>query len=100
MAAVTGVAALDASAALRQPRSASGAGYTLRLEKSIAVYRSPDEVYQFWRDFEIFPRFMKHLESIAVIDSQRPGGSACCWPSSLENNRKCRSKEICAASSS
>src|SRR5262245_29631207 len=34
----------------------------LTLEASITIFRSPDEVYRFYRDFENLPRFMKHLK--------------------------------------
>ena len=33
-----------------------------KVEKSIAVDRSPEEVYRFWRNFENLPRVMKHLK--------------------------------------
>lgn len=41
------------------------------MKKSIIINRSPEELYQFWRDFENLPRFMNHLESVRVIDEKR-----------------------------
>jgi uncharacterized membrane protein len=43
----------------------------VHVEKCITVNRSADECYRFWRDFENFPRFMKHLESVKVTDGNR-----------------------------
>ena len=44
----------------------------IRVEKTVTVANhSPEELYQFWRNFENLPRFMKHLKSVTVIDRQR-----------------------------
>ena len=40
-----------------------------RVEKSVRVHAPVDQVYQFWRDFENFPRFMEHVESVQVRDA-------------------------------
>lgn len=42
-----------------------------RAEKSIAIDRSPEDVYRFWRNFENLPRVMKHLKSVRSIDEKR-----------------------------
>ena len=39
--------------------------------RTVTVNRPRAEVYAFWRDFENLPRFMKHLESVTVLDSRR-----------------------------
>lgn len=39
--------------------------------KSVAIERSPAELYQFWRNFENLPQFMVHLESVKNIDDKR-----------------------------
>ena len=36
----------------------------VRVEKTITINRSPEEVYAFWRDFENLAQFMEHLESV------------------------------------
>jgi len=36
------------------------------VKQAITVNRSAEDLYQFWRDFEQLPRFMSHLESVAV----------------------------------
>src|SRR5690606_10109619 len=43
----------------------------VRVERSLTVNRPVGEVYGFWRDFENLPSFMKHLESVRVIDDRR-----------------------------
>lgn len=40
-------------------------------KRSITVNRPVEEVYRFWRDFENLPRFMRHLESVTVLDEKR-----------------------------
>jgi len=39
--------------------------------KSITIDRPIDDVYAFWRNFENFPQFMPHVESIDVRDDGR-----------------------------
>ena len=43
----------------------------IRVERSVTVNRPQAELYQMWRDFENLPRFMKHLESVQVDESDR-----------------------------
>jgi uncharacterized membrane protein len=38
-----------------------------RAEKSIRVNAPAEKVYQFWRNFENFPRFMEHVEEVHAI---------------------------------
>jgi uncharacterized membrane protein len=44
---------------------------SIHVERSIRIDRSPEELYQFWRNFENLPRFMNHLQSVQVLDAQR-----------------------------
>lgn len=75
--AVAGVAMLDmlSSARHRKLEQAGhlpmGEGSAVHVEKCITVNRSAEECYRFWRDFENFPRFMKHLESVTRSDGNR-----------------------------
>jgi uncharacterized membrane protein len=78
MAAVAGVTALDMLAALRATGSRAVqtvpgvSGRTdVYLERSIAVSKSPEECYRFWRSFENLPRFMQTLESVRQLDEGR-----------------------------
>lgn len=38
-----------------------------RAEKSIRVNAPPETVYRFWRNFENFPQFMEHVESVQPV---------------------------------
>src|SRR5947208_15152011 len=40
-----------------------------RIERSIRVKASASQVYQFWRNFENFPRFMEHVEEVRCVSS-------------------------------
>jgi uncharacterized membrane protein len=77
-AAVAGVTALDLFAAMRLTSGKAGrplpgvSGRTdIYLERSVAVSKSPQECYRFWRSFENLPRFMHSLESVRQLDERR-----------------------------
>lgn len=62
----------------------------IHAKASCIVNKTPDEVYQFWRDFENLPRFMKHLESVQHIGEGRsrwtakaPAGTTVTWEAKL-----------------
>jgi len=69
-AALAGVAVLDLLSSVdssKRDRIVKGTDtLAVKVTKSIRVDRSPEECYRFWRDFESFPRFMSHLESVQV----------------------------------
>ncbi len=52
-----------------KPKCDSGVqdGEGSRVEKAIAIDRTPTEVYEFWRDLENLPKFMPHLKSVKVL---------------------------------
>jgi uncharacterized membrane protein len=70
---VLGVAAADVYAARQVTQAVGGESKpgVMHLAKAVTVNKSPDEVYQFWRDFRNLPSFMSHLESVAVLDERR-----------------------------
>jgi len=41
----------------------------IKVERAVTVNRPRTELYQMWRDFENLPRFMEHLESVHVDQS-------------------------------
>jgi uncharacterized membrane protein len=51
------------------PSLAGGRG--LRVERTVTVMRSADELYARWRDFPRLPELMPHLESVTPIDATR-----------------------------
>jgi uncharacterized membrane protein len=50
---------------------AVGANKTIKVEKTVTINRSAEDLYNFWHNFENLPTFMKHLQSVQVIDSTR-----------------------------
>ncbi len=42
----------------------------IKVEEHITIKRPVEEVYRYWRNFENFPRFMKHVESVVVKDDR------------------------------
>ena len=38
---------------------------TIHVQKSMTIDRSPEELYNYWHNFENLPRFMKHLKSVS-----------------------------------
>lgn len=91
-AAVASIALLDFLSGMQQTRRQSGVAQSgaLRIDKSIAINRSVDECYRFWHDFENFPSFMKHLESVRITGENRvhwkakaPAGTSVEWDAEL-----------------
>ena len=67
----------------------------LKVEKSVTINRTPEELYQFWRNFENLPRFMNHLESVRVTGEGRshwvakaPAGSSVEWDAEIYNEKE------------
>lgn len=91
-AAVAGVAVLDILSSIKnqsQAHSGMDSG-ALHVEKSIAISRPAEECYRFWHDFESFPRFMKHVESVRLTGDNRmhwkakaPAGASVAWDAEL-----------------
>jgi uncharacterized membrane protein len=66
----------------------------VRVRKSVTVNRPVEEAYAFWRDLENLPRFMRHLESVRVLDERRstwrawaPGGTTVEWDAEITEER-------------
>jgi uncharacterized membrane protein len=106
IAAVLGVGALDYVAAQRlareeQPNERAErdderevAAKGIHVRKSVTVNRPASEVYEFWRDFENLPRFMKHLESVRDTGEGRshwkakaPAGRTVEWDAVITEDR-------------
>ena len=45
----------------QNPNVSVSGGRGIKVEKSLAVNKSPEELYRFWRNFEYLPLFMDHL---------------------------------------
>jgi uncharacterized membrane protein len=62
---------------------------------SMLVNCSPREAYQFWRNFENLPQFMRHLESVSILDGGRskwtalgPLGTHISWYAEIVTDRE------------
>jgi len=60
------------------------------LKEAVTIDRSPEELYQFWHNFEQLPRFMNHLEAVQVMDQKRshwrakaPAGKTVEWDAEI-----------------
>lgn len=89
-ASVAGVLLADVVCALQHSRERN----PIRVEKVIAIDRSPQELYEFWRQLENLPRFMRHLESVRAIGERRshwvargPAGTAVQWEAEIVDDR-------------
>jgi uncharacterized membrane protein len=76
------------------PNVSVPAGRGIKVEKSVTINRSPEELYTFWRNFENLPRFMTHLESVHVTGANRshwvakaPAGSTVEWDAEIYNHK-------------
>jgi uncharacterized membrane protein len=54
-----------------QSRLAPAADAGVNIVEAFQINKSPEELYGFWRNFENFPQFMSHLESVQKIDDKR-----------------------------
>ncbi len=64
---VLAVTALDVICA----KQLSNGKHGIHAKASCIVNRQPDEVYNFWRNFQNLPRFMRHLESVEDLGDGR-----------------------------
>src|ERR1700752_3096821 len=90
--------ALGISTAERSRGSASvEASRDIKIDKSIKINRSPEELYRFWRNFENLTRFMENLESVKTSDGNRshwiakaPMGKTVEWDAEIINEEENR----------
>jgi uncharacterized membrane protein len=64
----------------------------IHVEESVVINRPVAEVYRFWRNFENLPKFMQHLESVAMREegishwvAKGPGGMNVEWDARIIN---------------
>jgi uncharacterized membrane protein len=64
-----------------------------RVRETITVRATREEVYRFWHDFQNFPRFMAHLESVQVMNGRShwkataPAGRTVEWDAEIVEDR-------------
>lgn len=78
----------------RAPATAVEAGHGIKVEESVTVRRPAATLFTFWRQFSNLPRFMDHLESVAVTGRDRshwvvkaPLGLSVRWDAEVINER-------------
>jgi uncharacterized membrane protein len=67
---------------------------SISVEETITVNKPVEQVYAFWRDFTNHPRFMRHLESVEVLDDRHsrwrakgPAGVGVEWDAEIVSER-------------
>jgi uncharacterized membrane protein len=50
---------------------AVGLDKALKVEKTVTINKPIEELYNYWHNFENLPTFMKHVQSVRVIDQKR-----------------------------
>ena len=65
----------------------------IHVDESIAVARTPWDLYQFWRNFDNLPRCLSHVQSVKVLDDTRshwtvtgPAGQSVEWDAEIIND--------------
>jgi uncharacterized membrane protein len=66
--------ALDINTARRAPATVIPARHGIKVEEAMTINRSAHDLYEFWRDCERLPQFMRHLESV-----RKTGGNRSHW---------------------
>ncbi|MBD3881988.1 SRPBCC family protein [Phormidium tenue FACHB-886] len=71
---------------------ASGKG--IRVQKTVTIDKPAETLYQFWRNFENLPTFMRHLKSVNIINDTRshwvadaPLGQHVEWDADITNDQ-------------
>lgn len=76
----------------RSPVASVQRGQGIKVEQSVIIDRTAEELYAYWRDFENLPRFMNHLESVTTTGQDRshwavkgPAGTLIEWDAEIHN---------------
>ncbi|MBN3896608.1 MAG: SRPBCC family protein [Nostoc sp. NOS(2021)] len=80
---------------IQQAQSAIGINQPIKVEKTVTINKSAEELYRFWHNFENLPTFMKHLKSVKVHDQKRshwianaPLGNSVEWDAEILEDRE------------
>lgn len=92
--AVMGVTALDVYAGQSLKGWESLETAEVEVTERVTINSSPQELYAFWRNLENLPRFMRHLESVNVLDertshwvARAPAGRTVEWQSEIVDDQ-------------
>jgi len=95
----SGIMALEVRAGAVRRRKPSeetmpGTQGARRVIKAITVNCAPSQCYSYWRNVESFPNFMKHVESVRVIDDRHshwrakgPAGTHVEWDAEITEDK-------------
>jgi uncharacterized membrane protein len=68
----------------------TGLTSAVKVERTISINRSPEDLYNYWRNLENLPKFMKHLQSVKVLSpklshwiAKAPLGSRVEWDAEI-----------------
>ncbi|HEY9510882.1 MAG TPA: SRPBCC family protein [Verrucomicrobiae bacterium] len=91
-AAVAGVTAFDFKTSRAISRNPGVNLRAIHYTRTITIDRSPEDLFQFWRNFENLPEFMTHLKSVQVLNDKRshwiargPMGKSVEWEAEIVN---------------
>jgi uncharacterized membrane protein len=66
----------------------------VQMQRSLCVGVEPQQAYEYFRNFQNLPRFMKHLESVSILDTERshwvvkgPAGTHVEWDARIINDQ-------------
>ncbi len=78
-----------------QSRSGVRHKHGTKIEKSVTINKSPEELFGFWKELSNLPRFMKHLESVQKTGEKHshwvakaPAGMTVEWDAEIINEQK------------
>jgi uncharacterized membrane protein len=87
--------AYAAARAIKVAVEDSAVARDVHVETSIAIARSPAELYTFWRDFKNLPLFMRNLDSVSDLGAGRthwvakePNGTLIEWDAEIYNEKE------------
>ncbi|MEH2087077.1 SRPBCC family protein [Nostoc sp.] len=80
---------------IQQAQEAIGINQPIKVEKTVTINKSAEELYRFWHNFENLPTFMKHLKSVRVYNEKRshwianaPLGNSVEWDADILEDRE------------
>lgn len=67
----------------------------IKVERTVRIARSPQEVYRFWKNLENLPRFFEHVERVTPVNERRshwvvkgPAGTQVEWTAEILTDRE------------
>jgi uncharacterized membrane protein len=88
-----GIDTNEGEMARRSPFGKRALSGKVHITKAVTINKSPAELYQFWHNFENLPQFMKHLESVSMVNEERshwkaasPIGDAVEWDAEITDD--------------